>query len=241
MADQRTADLELQLSDKERVIQELYQAATERLAIINQIAGSSESAGALRRNLLPPVLWPDDAPAGFADDFTSRNVASWTTHLAKFAGLPNIRGIEIGCWEGRSSVWLLENILQHESSHLTCIEPYPAPTFAGNLSRFRHKVRWMKSHSITALRDLALEDRSMHFAYVDGDHTAPRVLEDAVLVFPLVISGGIIIFDDYSGNEFPFPDRPQTMPPLAVDSFVSIYRDYLKVLETGKQLIVEKL
>jgi predicted O-methyltransferase YrrM len=176
----------------------------------------------------------------FTCDFTTRNIESWRQVLSKFAGSPNIRGLEIGCYEGRSGLWFLENVLQHESSRLICVDPSPRPALIKNLHEFRHKVRLIQSASAAALRDPSLQIRSIHFMYVDGDHSAPCVLEDAILAFPLLVSGGIMIFDDYL-HESSFPDQPQTMPKLAVDSFVSVYRDRLKIVHKGYQLIVERL
>ena len=37
-------------------------------------------------------------------------------------------GLEIGSFEGRSAIWLLENILTHSNSHLTCVD-----TFEGSM------------------------------------------------------------------------------------------------------------
>lgn len=66
-------------------------------------------------------------PASFTRDLTAPFSRRWASLLEKFSGRPNVHGMEIGCLESRSSIWFLENILQHESSHLTCIDPWCRP------------------------------------------------------------------------------------------------------------------
>src|SRR5260221_7918568 len=55
------------------------------------------------------------------DCFSSR-VPQWRNSLAYLAGMPNLRFLEIGSFEGYSACWLLDNILTHNSSHLVCID-----------------------------------------------------------------------------------------------------------------------
>jgi hypothetical protein len=47
----------------------------------------------------------------YTDDYTTRNIESWRDMLYSLAGKPNILALEVGTFEGRSAVWLLENIL----------------------------------------------------------------------------------------------------------------------------------
>jgi hypothetical protein len=177
----------------------------------------------------------------FTRDFTSRRSQVWTEVLsARFSGQPGIHGIEIGCFEGRSTVWFLENVLTHETSSLTCVDPWAKPLFQQNIEGLRHKVRWMKTASSRALRDSGLPRNHFHFVYIDGNHSAASVLEDAVLSYPLLISGGILIFDDYTWHS-KTPKLPHTMPRLAIDSFISVYAGSVSVLHMGRQVLLEKV
>ena len=49
------------------------------------------------------------------DDFTL-NIQNWSTYLSKFENAPDLLFLEVGTGHGRSSVWLLENILTNQSS-----------------------------------------------------------------------------------------------------------------------------
>jgi hypothetical protein len=184
------------------------------------------------------LVSPEHVP--FTRDYTSRNIEIWKKILGTFAGKPNICGVEIGCFEGKSSVWFLENILQHESAHLVCIDTHFSMRFTQNIARFQQKIRLVQSSSRIALRDLHLISESIHFVYIDGDHSAPSVLEDAVLSFSHLLPNGVLIFDDYL-HVSSEPNDASTMPKLAIDAFISTYRHRIRVLHTGYQVCVAKI
>src|SRR3569832_159477 len=68
-----------------------------------------------------PEFLPD-GPYRFTHDYFSPNIGQWSKDQARFAGLPNLRFLEVGRFEGRSACWLLQNILTHESSRITCLD-----------------------------------------------------------------------------------------------------------------------
>jgi len=148
--------------------------------------------------------------------------------------------MEIGSYEGRSALWFAQNVVTHPSSKLTCIDPKFKPAFESNLAPVRARIRMIGSKSEMALRDPAFRPESYHFIYIDGDHRAVNVLGDAVLTFPLLIRGGIMIFDDYRWKSAT-PDVPQSMPLIAIDAFVTVFRSELRVLHQGWQVAVEKI
>ena len=186
------------------------------------------------------VIARSNSDPRFERDWTTLNADIWLRLLGRFSHQPNIHGIEIGSFEGRSSLFFLENVLQHETSSLTCIDPSPRPVFRRTIRPFRNKVQFLGEPSHLALRRRTFIPNSFHFVYIDGNHRAPSVLSDAVLSFPLLNRGGIMIFDDYLW-ESNSPDVPQTMPKIAVDSFVRVYKDRLRVLHRGWQIAVEKI
>jgi predicted O-methyltransferase YrrM len=175
----------------------------------------------------------------FSRDYTTGFESKWLELLGQFAGKPNAMAIEIGCLEGRSSLWFLENILTADTSRLMCIDPQFAPAFEQNISRHRARVQMIRSTSRVALRDPALVFNSVDFIYIDGNHTAPFVLEDAILAFPLLAKGGVMIFDDYL-LQSRWPHIPETMSKIAIDAFLAIYKSRLKLLHKDWQVAVEK-
>jgi predicted O-methyltransferase YrrM len=178
----------------------------------------------------------------FHFDWTSSNTAVWRKHLAGFVGKPGVQGLEIGCFEGRSSIWFAENILTHPTAHMTCID-----VFSGNMEeRFDHniavspvsqKVTKLKGYSQDVLRGLEYE--AYDFIYIDGCHLASCVLTDIVMAWDLLKTGAVIIFDDYRWKMKKLP--PSKRPKIAIDSFVAAFADRIAIVaDTRGQLVVKK-
>jgi predicted O-methyltransferase YrrM len=116
-----------------------------------------------------------------------------------------IKALEIGSFQGRSTVWFLKNILAHPDSSITCIDTFEGSVehtekdkknlqqiFYSNILSYIHKVHVIKGCSQEKLRSLPYEP-IFDFVYVDGDHRTRYVIEDLVLVFPLIKSKGILL------------------------------------------------
>jgi precorrin-6B methylase 2 len=187
----------------------------------------------------------------FTVDWFSYNIPIWTHYLNELKDKPNLHFLEIGSYEGRSTVWLLENILTSNTSTITCIDTFEGSIehilhfqndiknlfdiFSHNISKFKNKVNIIKDKSQDALKKI---NEKYDFIYVDGDHKASSVIEDAILSFPLLKKGGIMIFDDYLWFEMKkFIDNPK----VAIDAFLEIYADKIIILYKNHQVIIEKL
>ncbi|MDR2875820.1 MAG: class I SAM-dependent methyltransferase [Methylobacillus sp.] len=113
----------------------------------------------------------------------------------------------------------------------------------------RHPVQFAKHKTTSqqALTRLLAEGRasSFDFVYVDGSHTAPDVLSDAVLSFALLRVGGLLVFDDYLWAMGARRDRENALdtPKPAIDAFANIYHHKLVVLpdEPLRQIYMEKV
>ena len=193
----------------------------------------------------------------FTTDFMSGNMKLWEKHLSRFAHQPDLEFLEIGSFEGGSACWLLKNILTSERSRLTCIDTFD---FAGQGSyylqdegsesmsiedRFNfnikqtgsaHKVRKLIGSSQEALRGLPFS--TYNFIYIDGSHKAVNVLEDAVLAWPLLKKGGLLIFDDYGWDGDP---DPLNCPGVAIDAFLNIFETHYEMIHKGYQIMIERI
>lgn len=194
----------------------------------------------------------------FTNDFFSINVPQWQRDLGHMAGRPRLSFLEVGSYEGKSAVWLLANILTDESSRLTCVDLFDtekseavydtAGVDSASMSaedRFDHNIRQTGAgHRVTKLKGLSglllrgLAADSYDFVYIDGSHVARDVLEDAVLAWPALKSGGRMTFDDYLWNE---QADPLQRPQLAVDAFLRVYEGHYRVLHQAYQVTLEKL
>ena len=179
----------------------------------------------------------------FSDDWFSTNIPVWKRALAEFAGKPNITYLEIGVFEGRSFVWMLDNILTHPSARATAVDVFSGPykeAFAQNVrqSGSNDKVVTVAGSSQLALRELPVD--GFDIIYVDGSHVTSDVLEDAILSWRLLRPGGVIIFDDYlwvgTDRWTPDPDAPKR----AIDTFYQFFGERFEVLHNANQVIMKK-
>ena len=152
--------------------------------------------------------------------------------------------LEVGVYEGRSACFMLDNVLTHPDSHATLIETW---AYAGaknfqtgpeveararrNLARHTAKVTIHKGDSKRILPTLAKD--SFDVAYIDGSHEKPDCLVDALLAWPLLKTGGMMLFDDY---------RHALTPGvrLAMDQFLPIMDGQLEIVLKNYQLVVRK-
>jgi predicted O-methyltransferase YrrM len=192
--------------------------------------------------LAPAMSATADEKAGYryTIDWTSVNTTTWLQYLAPLRDRPNARGLEIGCFEGRSTLWFLENVLTHPSATMTCIDVFTDKIEADfdhnvKLSGQGERVVKRKGYSQDVLRNLDLE--SYDFVYIDGCHLASCALTDAVLSWDLLRAGGFIIFDDYL---FKINAPPSERPKLAIDAFIEAFIDQIHVRVISHQVILEK-
>lgn len=177
----------------------------------------------------------------FTYDWFTSNIPVWKRVLSPYAGRPGLHYLEVGVFEGRSAVWMLENVLTHPSSTLTGIDLFPGDLqdhYLANLrlSGYAQKARTIKGRSQRELR--RLEPDSYDIIYIDGGHTADMVLADAVLCWELLKTGGLLIFDDYQWKRETYPD--ELRPGMAIDAFITAYRNYLEIVHREYQAIVRK-
>jgi predicted O-methyltransferase YrrM len=118
--------------------------------------------------------------------------------------------LEIGSYEGGSSVWYIRYMLTHPQSTLTCIDPWSSDlrnglnsslvydTFQANiaLTGRSDRVRVLRNDSMLALANLVVHGEKFDFIYVDGSHMLPDVLSDITLSWKLLAVGGVMALDD---------------------------------------------
>jgi cephalosporin hydroxylase len=195
----------------------------------------------------------------FTQDWFSHNIPVWEQLIPLLPERDPEVGrwfIEIGSFEGRSMVWMAENMME-AGDDLTCIdtwggsEEHSAETVQGIEDRFDHNLAVIrdkfpdhifskiKEKSFLALaRDITYGDlHAADFIYIDGSHTAKDVLTDACMAWPLLKQGGLMVFDDYLwGESRDILHRPR----LAVDFFVNIFAESLDIVHIGYQYAVRK-
>ena len=133
----------------------------------------------------------------FTKDWFSWAPEVWSQLTPMLSGTAGHRQfLEIGSFEGRSSIWIAENMMQ-EDDILRCIDTWEGGEEHGeeNMSeveeRFRHNLivateklprRRIIQQKGTSVRELArwltTDNQHFDFIYIDGSHKAPDVLTE---------------------------------------------------------------
>lgn len=185
----------------------------------------------------------------FEFDWFSHNIGNWQKWLSRYVGKP-VHALEIGCFEGRATTWLLANVLTHPESTITCIDTFegsdehrefgvPFTTvkdrFYDNIKDWQKQVRVFIGQSSDLIRRAVASPLSI--VYVDGSHRAADVLIDAGLTWPLITPGGIVIFDDYQWDHYPDPTQN---PRLGIDAFLSVFAGQFDLIAKEYQVAISK-
>lgn len=191
------------------------------------------------------VLGEGDGPSRFTATWHLKQIPTWEKVLADMKGKPNLRYLEVGVYEGRSLLWMSENVLTDPSTELVAVDLFAGDyeaTFDHNIatSPASGRISKHKGPSADVLRDASLG--KFDIIYIDGSHTADDVLADAVLSWGLLSPGGLIIFDDYGwtgrkGSSLP----PELLPRMAVDLFLAAYRYEIEPVDVGYQIAVRRV
>jgi predicted O-methyltransferase YrrM len=99
--------------------------------------------------------------------------------LPLWEGKKDLRALEIGSFEGRSTVWWLDNM---DIKEMVCIDTWEGgeehshidmnKVFENFKANVGDKVEWHQGYSHDILMDLIKEGRKFDFIYVDGSHRA---------------------------------------------------------------------
>ena len=189
----------------------------------------------------------------FSQDWFSHNIPTFEFVMSVLPQKQDF--LEIGCFEGRASCWLLQNGLDPDGK-LTCIDTFMGSeehekagldltelrrTFEENINEAKvadQVVEAVQATSYEGLAKMIGYEAEFDFIYIDGSHTAPDVMTDACMAFPLLKKGGIMLFDDYLWGDMPgLLHRPK----LAVDLFVTLFSERCELLVIGYQLAVRKI
>lgn len=174
----------------------------------------------------------------FTRDWFSNSIPAWQQVLHPLVGKPNLEFLEIGSFEGKSTCWLLENVLTGDGSKIHCIDPFARsllPRFKENVSPWIDRVVVHQGRSEDMLPTIK---GPYDFVYIDGLHMGFNVLQDATLTWTKLKIGGIMVFDDYLW-EHQRIDRT-LIPKDAVDGFLSVIHGRYELLHIGYQVIIQK-
>ncbi len=134
--------------------------------------------------------------------------------------------LEIGVYEGRSMLWMLQNILTEPECRVIGIDPWgETPKWSAekmqgiyehachNVAGFGDKVSLIRESSANV--PALVPDNWADICYIDGDHATEPCYRDAVNCWPKIKIGGYVIFDDYKHHK-----RRKGVVRVAVDRWL---------------------
>ena len=195
----------------------------------------------------------------FTQDWFHWSPAIWEQLVPSLPGRKLF--LELGAFEGRSTAWIVENMLE-DDGRLVSVDTWEGAeehlimglamsdaedNYDHNLHLLgkQYPKRTVLKYKMTSYEALTMLAGSPYqaggpqfdFIYVDASHTAPDVLTDACVAWPMLKDNGVMVFDDYLwGEQRDVLHRPK----LAVDAFVNIFAEQLKPVHFGYQYIVRK-
>ncbi|ERF74019.1 hypothetical protein EPUS_03834 [Endocarpon pusillum Z07020] len=167
--------------------------------------------------------------------------------------------LEVGSFEGASTTWILDNLMDHAESTMTVIDTFEGgmehqaaenaqkynmstleSRFRANVAKCEHvnKLRVMKARSDNALLALRQESAHFDFVYVDASHVAIDVLHDAVVCWRMLNVHGVMVFDDFRWKGYM---EDCYNPHVAILGFLRCAAPEIETRETESQMWVTKV
>lgn len=193
----------------------------------------------------------------FTSDWFTKNIPLWEQLKSRLPEGCNF--LEIGSYEGRSTVWIANNFRDGSKydawTYITCIDTWEGgeehnsidmksveQRFNKNVAELEATVNKVsifkiKKTSTDALAELLYNGSMFGFIYIDGSHVASDVLTDAVMAWNLLVPGGLMVFDDYAWTDVP---SELHRPKMAIDTFCVIFSEQLDIIHVGYQVVVQK-
>lgn len=179
--------------------------------------------------------------ARLTTDWFTHNIPHWEAAIRDTN--PITQALELGVFEGRSVLWMLDNL---PDAHVTAVDwwnndwleargHYDTETnFDHNIAPYGDRVTKVKATTLDYLRD---NRQTFDLIYIDGGHIGKTVITDACLAHHALNPGGLLIFDDYGQDKDPSRiDRARG----AINHFIELFADDYTVVHIGYQAILRK-
>lgn len=178
----------------------------------------------------------------FTTDWTSQYLASWKKAFAHLPSNDEIQVLEIGTWEGRSTIAIL-NLLPR--SHVTAVDGWwhaegqeRMKRFDANVSEFSGRVEKCQRDSVSAMMVMISAGKKYDLIYIDGDHRRNSVIADTLYAWLLLKENGILMWDDYQWE----PNYADELRPFsAINWILEKFTGRYTILHKDYQVIIKKI
>ena len=158
------------------------------------------------------------------------------------------RILEIGCFEGLSSVFFADTLLNAPNSTLVCVDPFMTlenndhkqylanneeANFDYNLTVCKNADK-ITVKKITSDAFFESNDHTFTFIYIDGCHEPDFIRRDMENSFKVLETGGLMWMDDYLGG-----DGMQIKNTM--DEFLVRHKNEYEIVHSGYQLAIRKI
>jgi predicted O-methyltransferase YrrM len=155
--------------------------------------------------------------------------------------------LEIGSFEGLSSVYFADNLLNHNESTITCVDPFLSidnndhTKYLNNVENtFNYNISISKNSSKIIVNKVTSDDffklntNTFNFIYIDGCHELDFIKRDMINAFSILEKDGIMWMDDYGGGD-------GVSIKNAIDSILLTLNGKYKLIHKGYQIAIQKI
>jgi len=182
---------------------------------------------------------------GYSNDWTTQYEEVWDKHLGKFKG-NEVSMLEIGVFEGRSTVWFHEHILTNPKSVHYAVDPFMNndgvkdlkdgidyyKNFMDNVDKFKDKEWVVRGKSVDVLMKI---NKEFDIIYVDGSHDPSDCLYDISVSWTMLKPGGVMMIDDVG-----WPIKNGS-PRESLDAWMRVNGNGYNILHLDLICILEKI
>ena len=180
-------------------------------------------------------------------DWFSMNIPVLKYYLDKCIFPQKINALEIGSYEGRSSIFFMKYF---NKINLICVDTWLGTdeqmdikidfkkienNFDYNIKRYKNNITKYKGTSDNFFK-LNI-NKNFDFVYIDGYHKYETVLNDAQSAFKLLNKGGFILFDDFDWLHY---KNIKLNPIYAINSFIKNHEKNIEIIFASYQLLIKK-
>ncbi len=156
--------------------------------------------------------------------------------------------LEIGSFEGLSSVFFSDTFLDNPDSTLTCVDPFltidnndhkqflqnkEEENFDYNISISKNSNK-IKVCKVTSYVFFETNNKTYNFIYIDGCHEPEIIKRDMANSFKFLEKNGIMWMDDYLGGDGIQIRR-------AIDAVLQQYTGQYELIHQAYQIAIRKL
>jgi predicted O-methyltransferase YrrM len=175
--------------------------------------------------------------------------------IKKYINSENVNKIlEVGSFEGQSSVFFSDKLLDNEKSFLICVDPFFDSGTVDDITtlfvnkdvknRFLSNISKSKNfnkitHHCNTSDDFFITNKiTFNFIYIDGCHNPEYVKRDVNNAFKILEENGILWMDDYLyGNRKEHVGTPKDV----IDQFLKENQGKYEIIYKGYQIAIRKL